>query len=406
MAVGDYPFPEMPAIAGVAIGVAAAGIKKPGRNDVLLFALADKGCAAGVFTKNAFCAAPVTICREHLGAEKTRYLVINSGNANACTGEQGRVDALTVCSAVATAGGAQTAQVLPFSTGVIGEPLPVGKIEAVIPALFDSLQESNWEAAARAIMTTDTRPKGATRQVDIEGVTVTVNGISKGAGMINPNMATMLGFIATDAAVEQAALQGIVREAAGLSFNRITIDGDTSTNDACVIMASAEAGNPVISDTRSAAFESLKQAVTEVCTELAQMIVADGEGATKFVTVDVTGGASHDECLKVAYAVAHSPLIKTALFASDPNWGRIVAAIGYAGVEDLDPTTVTVHLNDVLIVKNGGRASSYTEAQGQAVMSGDRIGIYIDLGRGDCRELLWTTDLSYEYVRINADYRT
>ncbi|UTF59653.1 bifunctional glutamate N-acetyltransferase/amino-acid acetyltransferase ArgJ [Gilvimarinus sp. DA14] len=406
MAVGEYPFPVMPPIAGVSIGVAAAGIKKPGRNDLLLFSLCEGASVAGVFTQNAFCAAPIKICREHLRHASPRLLVVNSGNANACTGNSGRANALSVCDQVASQYGLSTAEVLPFSTGVIGEPLPVGKINAVVPALVQSAQEDNWQLAARAIMTTDTRPKGATRQVEIDGTIVTVNGIAKGAGMINPNMATMLGFIATDAAIDKAALQTLVREAAGLSFNRITIDGDTSTNDACMVMASGKAGNNYIADTQSDAYQTLKTAISEVCTELAQMIVADGEGATKFVTIDVKGGASHDECLKVAYAVAHSPLIKTALFASDPNWGRIVAAIGYAGVESLDDTLVTVHLNDVLIVENGGRADSYTEEQGQKVMSGERIGIHIDLGRGDCSELLWTTDLSYEYVRINADYRT
>lgn len=406
MAVGEYPFPVMPSIAGVSIGVAAAGIKKADRNDVLLFSLCEGTSVAGVFTQNAFCAAPIKICREHLQSASARLLVVNSGNANACTGASGRANALSVCDQVASQYGLSATEVLPFSTGVIGEPLPVGKINAAVPALVQSAQEDNWALAARAIMTTDTRPKGATRQVDIDGVSVTVNGIAKGAGMINPNMATMLGFIATDAAIDQAALQTLVREAAGLSFNRITIDGDTSTNDACMVMASGKAGNGLISDAGSESYAILKSAINEVCTELAQMIVADGEGATKFVTVDVKGGASHDECLKVAYAVAHSPLIKTALFASDPNWGRIVAAIGYAGVENLDDTLVRVHLNDVLIVENGGRAESYTEEQGQQVMRGDRIGIHIDLGRGNCSELLWTTDLSYEYVRINADYRT
>ncbi|MCP8900235.1 bifunctional glutamate N-acetyltransferase/amino-acid acetyltransferase ArgJ [Gilvimarinus xylanilyticus] len=406
MAVGEYPFPDMPPIAGVNIGVAAAGIKKADRNDLLLFALPEGATVAGVFTQNAFCAAPIKICREHLQQGQPRLLVINSGNANACTGGEGRANALAVCDQVAREYSLAQTDVLPFSTGVIGEPLPVGKINAAVPALVQSAAESQWQAAARAIMTTDTRPKGATRQVELDGVTVTINGIAKGAGMINPNMATMLGFIATDAAIDQAPLQALVREAAGLSFNRITIDGDTSTNDACMVMASGQAGNTRIVDTQSPAYQTLKAAIGEVCTELAQMIVADGEGATKFVTVDVNGGASHDECLKVAYAVAHSPLIKTALFASDPNWGRIVAAIGYAGVENLDDTAVRVHLNDVLIVENGGRAASYTEEQGQSVMNGERITIHIDLGRGNCSELLWTTDLSYEYVRINADYRT
>ena len=406
MAVGEYPFPAMPPVAGVAIAAAGAGIKKPGRDDVLLFALAPGSTVAGVFTQNAFCAAPVKVCRAHLAEAKARYLIINSGNANACTGDSGYQNALTVCASVAAQMGVAQAQVLPFSTGVIGEPLPVAKITSVIPTLCQSTHEDAWERAARAIMTTDTRPKGATRQLVLDGQTVTVNGIAKGAGMINPNMATMLGYIATDAAVASDVLQQLVRESAGLSFNRITIDGDTSTNDACMLMASGQAGNAVISDTSSGDYALLRTAVIDVATELAQAIVADGEGATKFVTIDVTGGASHDECLKVAYAVAHSPLIKTALFASDPNWGRIVAAIGYAGVTDLDDEAVTVHLNDVLIVEHGGRAASYTEELGQQVMNGERITIAIDLGRGAAQETLWTTDLSYEYVRINADYRT
>lgn len=405
MAVGELPFPSMPPVKGVGIAAAGAAIKRVGRDDVLLFSLPEGGRVAGVFTQNAFCAAPVQICREHLAAATARLLIINAGNANACTGERGKRDALSVCDAVAAQAGVERQQVLPFSTGVIGEPLPVAKINGVVPTLFTAIKEDNWLTAARAIMTTDTRPKGATRQIDINGVTVTVNGIAKGAGMINPNMATLLGFIATDAAVEQRLLQQIIKQAAGLSFNRITIDGDTSTNDSCMLMASGASG-AAVTDNNSEDYRLLQQAVTEVCTELARMVVADGEGATKFVTIDVKGGGSHDECLKVAYAVAHSPLIKTALFASDPNWGRIVAAIGYAGVAALDPSRVQVFLNDVQIVANGERAPGYTEEQGQAVMNGEYIGINIDLGRGDCEEILWTTDLSYEYVRINADYRT
>lgn len=406
MAVGEYVFPVMPPIAGVAIGVAGAAIKKPGRDDMLLFSLNEGAAVAGVFTQNAFCAAPVTICREHLKAAKPRLLLINSGNANACTGERGYQDALSLCARLAGHYQLPKEAVLPFSTGVIGEHLPMDKMQAALPVLIESTSEDAWARAAQAIMTTDTRPKGVTLSVELSGTKVTVNGIAKGAGMINPNMATMLGFVATDAAIEQSVLQQMVREVAGLSFNRITIDGDTSTNDACVIMASGAAGNHCIDSADSADYRKLKSAIGEACIQLAQMIVADGEGATKFVTIDVHGGASCDESLQVAYAVAHSPLVKTALFASDPNWGRIVAAIGYAGVEDLDVSKVRVLLNDVLIVENGGRAATYTEEKGQAVMSGERITITIDLGRGECREQLWTTDLSYEYVRINADYRT
>src|SRR5690554_288984 len=405
MAVGELPFPSMPPIKGVRLATAGAAIKRTGRDDVLLFALPEYGTVAGVFTQNAFCAAPVLICRQHLAAASGRFLIINAGNANACTGEQGKRDALSVCQAVAEQADSNPQQVLPFSTGVIGEPLPVSKITAVVPQLFADLKEDHWLGAARAIMTTDTRPKGATRQVTIDGQMITVNGIAKGSGMINPNMATMLGFIATDAGVEKKLLQAIIAEAANLSFNRITIDGDTSTNDSCMLLASGASGVSV-SDRSSEAYRQLQQAVNEVCSELARAVVADGEGATKFVTVDVKGGGNGDECLQVAYAVAHSPLIKTAVFASDPNWGRIVAAIGYAGVPELDPSLVQVHLNEVQIVTDGERASDYTEAQGQAVMQGEHITIRIDLGRGQAEEVLWTTDLSYEYVRINADYRT
>ncbi|MDO6746902.1 bifunctional glutamate N-acetyltransferase/amino-acid acetyltransferase ArgJ [Gilvimarinus sp. 1_MG-2023] len=406
MAVGELSFPCMPPIAGVEIGVTGAAIKSPGRDDMLIFALPDGASVAGVFTQSAFCAAPVTLCREHLEKASPRLLLINSGNANACTGERGRQEALQLCRSLAQHYALSESEVLPFSTGVIGEHLPVDKMQAALPLLVESTKEDAWDRAARAIMTTDTRPKGATTTLELAGRTVTINGISKGSGMINPNMATMLGFIATDAAIDQAVLQQLVCEVAGLSFNRITIDGDTSTNDACMLMASGKAGNTRITSVDSQDYAALKAAIADVCVQLAQMIVADGEGATKFVTIDVQGGANHEECLKVAYAVAHSPLIKTALFASDPNWGRIVAAIGYAGVSDLNASKVRVLLNDVLIVEQGGRAASYTEAQGQQVMDGERITITIDLGRGECQELLWTTDLSYEYVRINADYRT
>lgn len=406
MAVGDYPFPEMHLVAGVRLAAACAGIKKVNRRDLVLFELAEGSSVAGVFTRNAFCAAPVTVCKQHMAAAPIRYLIINSGNANACTGEQGLADARATCAAVAAQAGLAPEQVLPFSTGVIGEPLPVQKIVAVIPDAMSKLSERGWEDAGAGIMTTDTRPKGFSQQLVFEGKTITVNGIAKGAGMIKPNMATMLGYIATDAAVDQTVLQQILREAADRSFNRITIDGDTSTNDSCILIATGQVDLPKITQASGSLYEALRKLIIAAHIYLAKSIVADGEGATKFVTVDVRGGANRDECLAVGYAVAHSPLIKTALFASDPNWGRIVAAIGYAGVKDLDVTRVRVHLNDVLIVEKGGRAASYTEAQGQTVMSGTEIAINIDLGRGDARETLWTTDLSYEYVRINADYRS
>jgi glutamate N-acetyltransferase / amino-acid N-acetyltransferase len=406
MAVGDYPFPKMHAVKGVKLTAVCAGIKKINRRDVVLFELAEGSNVAGVFTKNAFCAAPVTVCREHLSNSPIRYLVINSGNANACTGEQGIRDAKATCAAIANLKNIKLEQVLPFSTGVIGEPLPLAKITAVIPEALEKANENGWDDAGAGIMTTDTRPKGFSEQFHYQGKTITVNGIAKGAGMIKPNMATMLGYIATDAKIAQPILQQLAREAADKSFNRITIDGDTSTNDSCILIATGQVDLPEINSASGELYEKIRATVLAAHVHLAKSIISDGEGATKFVTVAVSGGKNRDECLDVGYAVAHSPLIKTALFASDPNWGRIVAAIGYAGVNQLDPTLVRVHLNDVLIVENGGRASSYTEAQGQAVMSGTEISINIHLGRGDFAETIWTTDLSYEYVRINADYRS
>ena len=406
MAVGEYPFPHMHPVKGVKLTAVSAGIKKVGRRDVVLFELAEGSSVAGVFTKNAFCAAPVTVCREHLAAAPIRFLVINSGNANACTGEQGLQDAKATCAAIAHMAGVKPEQVLPFSTGVIGEPLPVQKIIAVVPEALEKANENGWDDAGAGIMTTDTRPKGFSQQFEYQGKTITVNGISKGAGMIKPNMATMLGYIATDAKVSQNVLQNLAREAADKSFNRITIDGDTSTNDSCILMASGQVDLPEISEASGELYQKLRDVILAAHVHLAKAIVSDGEGATKFVTVAVSGGANRDECLDVAYAVAHSPLIKTALFASDPNWGRIVAAIGYAGISNLDATKVRVHLNDTLIVENGGRAKSYTEEQGQAVMNQAEIAINIHLGRGDFAETVWTTDLSYEYVRINADYRS
>lgn len=406
MAVGEYPFPFMHPVAGVKVTAVSAGIKKVNRRDVVLFELVEGSSVAGVFTRNAFCAAPVTLCRKHLAAAPIRYLLINSGNANACTGEQGLRDALATCEAIATRTGVQPEQVLPFSTGVIGEPLPVDKIINVIPEALAQLTEGGWEQAGQGIMTTDTRPKGFSQQIEHDGKIITVNGIAKGAGMIRPNMATMLGYVATDAKIAQPLLQQLAREAADLSFNRITIDGDTSTNDSCILIATGQVDLPEVSAAEGELYEKLRTVIFAAHTHLAKSIVSDGEGATKFVTVAVSGGATRDECLDVAYAVAHSPLIKTALFASDPNWGRIVAAIGYAGISDLDATKVRVHLNDVLIVENGGRAASYTEAQGQAVMNGSEITIGIHLNRGTFAETIWTTDLSYDYVRINADYRS
>jgi glutamate N-acetyltransferase / amino-acid N-acetyltransferase len=406
MAVGEYPFPHMHPVKGMKCTAVSAGIKKVGRRDVVLFELAEGSNVAGVFTKNAFCAAPVTVCKEHLSKAPIRFLVINSGNANACTGEQGLLDAKATCAAIAQLSGVKPEQVLPFSTGVIGEPLPVQKITAVIPEALEKAHENGWDDAGAGIMTTDTRAKGFSQQFAYQGKTITVNGISKGAGMIKPNMATMLGYIATDAKISRELLQNLAREAADKSFNRITIDGDTSTNDSCILMATGQVDLPEITEAKGELYEKLREVIIAAHVHLAKAIVSDGEGATKFVTVAVSGGANRDECLDVAYAVAHSPLIKTALFASDPNWGRIVAAIGYAGVPNLDVTKVRVHLNETLIVENGGRAKTYTEEQGQVVMNQAEIAINIDLGRGSIAETVWTTDLSYEYVRINADYRS
>lgn len=405
MAVGLGPLPTLHPVPGFELGIASAGIKRVGRKDVVVMRCAEGSTIAGVTTTNAFCAAPVLITRERLGGA-VRYLLTNTGNANAGTGADGLANARRSCAALAALTGVAEEAILPFSTGVIGEPLPVEKIEAALPAALADLKEDNWALAAEGIMTTDTLPKGASRQFQHDGVTVTVTGISKGAGMIRPNMATMLGYIATDAKVAQPVLQDLVRDAANKSFNRITIDGDTSTNDCCMLIATGRAALPEVTEKAGELYAQLKQAVFEVFMEVAQAIVRDGEGATKFVTVQVNGGGNHQECLDVAYAVAHSPLIKTALFASDPNWGRILAAVGYAGVANLDVSLIDVFLGDVCIARQGGRAATYTEEQGAAVMAREEIAIRIELGRGDCSETIWTTDLSHEYVRINAEYRS
>ncbi|MDI6525241.1 bifunctional glutamate N-acetyltransferase/amino-acid acetyltransferase ArgJ [Pseudomonas otitidis] len=405
MAVGLGPLPTLHPVPGFELGIASAGIKRPGRKDVVVMRCAEGSTVAGVFTLNAFCAAPVILARKRV-LGPVRYLLTNTGNANAGTGEPGLAAAARACARLAELAGVDESAVLPFSTGVIGEPLPVEKIEAVLGDALADLSENNWAAAATGIMTTDTLPKGASRQFVHDGVTVTVTGVSKGAGMIKPNMATMLGYIATDAKVAQGVLQDLLRDAANKSFNRITIDGDTSTNDCCMLVATGRAALPEITQASGELFAALKQAVFEVCMEVAQAIVRDGEGATKFVTVQVNGGGTHQECLDVAYAVAHSPLIKTALFASDPNWGRILAAVGRAGVPNLDVSKIDVFLGDVCIASKGGRASTYTEAQGAEVMAREEIGIRIELGRGNCNETIWTTDLSHEYVKINAEYRT
>ena len=405
MAVGLGDLPVMHPVAGFELGIASAGIKKPGRRDIVVMRSALGSSVAGVYTQNAFCAAPVLLCKQRMQLSP-RYLVVNTGNANAATGEQGLQAANAVCQQLADLVGCPIEQVLPFSTGVIGEPLPVDKITAALPAALSDLREDNWALASEGIMTTDTLPKGASVQFQHKGVTVTVTGISKGAGMIRPNMATMLGYIATDAAVNQDILQNILHDAANKSFNRITIDGDTSTNDSCILVATGQAAVAPITVAEGELYNALREAINQVAMQLAQAIVRDGEGATKFVTVQVQGGANQQECLDVAYAVAHSPLVKTALFASDPNWGRIVAAIGYAGVKDLDTEQVNVYLDDICIVAHGGRAQAYTEEQGAAVMQQAEILIRIELERGGCQETIWTTDLSHEYVRINAEYRS
>lgn len=407
MAVNMLPWPQMHPVAGVKIGVASAGIKKPGRIDTVLFAIDEGATVAGVFTQNAFSAAPVRVGRDHLARGNIRYFIINSGNANACTGDRGIRDALACCAAIAELDGASEAcQVIPFSTGVIGEFLPVDKLTGALPAAMSVLDVNGWEAAAKAIMTTDTHAKGASVQFECDGETVTVTGIAKGAGMIRPNMATMLAYVATDAVVAQPVLDGLIKAAVDCSFNRISIDGDTSTNDACMLVATGHAGLPMLNESAGELYQKLLAAVVEVMQTLAQAMIRDGEGATKFVTLDVAGGGSKEECLKVAYAIAHSPLVKTALYASDANWGRIVAAIGYAGVPALDILQVKVWLDDVLVVANGSRALDYTEAAGSAVVSRSEFSIRIDLGRGHHRECVWTSDLSHDYVTINAEYRS
>lgn len=393
-------------VKGVQLGFAEAYVKKPNRKDVLVIKLAEGTHVAGVFTKNRFCAAPVILCKEFLALNNgIRALLVNTGNANAGTGEDGLRRAQQSCEALAGLLDLNASQVLPFSTGVILEPLPVDKVIAGLPAAIANLKEDNWLNAAEAIMTTDIVAKGTSRKLQLGGKDITITGISKGSGMIHPNMATMLGYIATDAAVNQAALEQIIQFAVNKSFNCITVDGDTSTNDSLIVMATNQAGNVEIT-AESADFATLRDAITDVAIELAQAIVRDGEGATKFMTVTVEGGKSEEECRKVAYAIAHSPLIKTAFFASDPNLGRILAAIGYAGIDDLDVNTLQLYLGDVLVAENGGRAASYLEEQGAAVMKESDILVRVVLNRGSENITIWTCDFSYDYVKINADYRS
>ncbi|MCX7693182.1 bifunctional glutamate N-acetyltransferase/amino-acid acetyltransferase ArgJ [Tepidimonas taiwanensis] len=396
-------------VPGVRLGVAEAGIRKAARKDLTVIALDPGAAVGGVFTRNRYCAAPVQVCREHLAADMgIRALVINTGCANAGTGEQGLIDARTVCVALAQKLGVSPQEILPFSTGVIMEPLPVQRVIDGLPAAIADLGEDGayWLRAAEGIMTTDTVPKAASSRATVDGVPVTVTGIAKGAGMIRPNMATMLGFVATDAAVDPALMPTLVRRVADASFNRITVDGDTSTNDSFIVIATGRAGHPPVTSLDGPAGEALLAALTEVARTLAHAIVRDGEGATKFITVRVEGGRDADECLKVAYAIAHSPLVKTAFFASDPNLGRILAAVGYAGIDDLDQGRIELYLDDVHVVTRGGRHPAYREEDGARVMKQSEITIRVDLGRGTASETVWTCDLSHDYVSINADYRS
>ncbi|EED36198.1 arginine biosynthesis bifunctional protein ArgJ [Luminiphilus syltensis NOR5-1B] len=394
-------------IAGIRLGVAQAGIKKPDHDDLTVVELAHGTAVSAVFTQNAFCAAPVRVAKAHLGVgyHRPTHLVINTGNANAGTGEPGMKAAFRTCEAVAQFGGARANAVLPFSTGVIGEPLPVERIEQALPDAFADLSSTGWERASWAILTTDTRPKLTSREVTIDGDTVTITGMAKGAGMLCPNMATMLAFIGTDAAVAKPVLDEALSQAVLASFNRISVDGDTSTNDAAVLCATGK-GDVAIGEDDFSAAALFVDALTELCLELAQGLVRDGEGVSKFVAVEVIGGRSQEECDQIGYTIAHSPLVKTALFASDPNWGRLLAAIGRAGLPDLVVEDVAIHINDVLIAEHGARAASYTEEAGAAAMADEDLNIRVTLNRGEASGTIWTSDLSYDYVRINAEYRT
>ncbi|VAX11983.1 Glutamate N-acetyltransferase @ N-acetylglutamate synthase [hydrothermal vent metagenome] len=393
-----YPVP------GIRLATACAGIKKPDHRDLVIIEIAEGSHTAAVFTQNAFCAAPVIVAREHLTLLTPKYLLVNTGNANAGTGKQGLADARACCEALASAAGCQVEAVLPFSTGVIGEPLPVDKILLAIPEALGKLEAAAWEEASWGILTTDTKPKCFSRKLEIDGQLVTLTGMAKGAGMIRPDMATMLAYLATDAKIDVADLQTCLKNAVEQSFNRITIDGDTSTNDACLLIATGQTG--LCLKPGNAEFDLFSQALNDLCVELAKAMVRDGEGATKLINIEVKGGVSNAECLDVAYTIAHSPLVKTAFFASDPNWGRILAAVGRAPVSRLDLDKVRIFLDEVSIVEQGGRSPSYTEEQGQEVMDRDEINVRVELGRGEAQGNVWTCDFSYDYVRINAEYRT
>ena len=406
MAVGDVTMPHMHVVQGVKIGSAEAYIRYPNRRDLVIFEFAEGTQVAGVFTQNAFCAAPVKVSKVHLQQANARYLVINTGNANAGTGPTGLSNAQQTCVKLAELAGVQEYEILPFSTGVIGEQLPIQRLVDGLPMALESLNADAWLDAATGIMTTDTTPKGASEQFELDGVVYTMTGISKGAGMIRPNMATMLGFVATDLAIERGLLEQLLSEAVNVSFNRITVDGDTSTNDTCIVAATGKAGGQILSSSQDPRYAEVLSVLSRIMQRLAQLIIRDGEGATKFITIAVEGGENTQECCDIAYSIAHSPLVKTAIFASDPNWGRILCAIGYAGVTDLDVEKIQVWLDDVQICKDGGAAADYTEAEGSRVMSQTEMTIRVDLGRGEAKDTVYTCDLSYDYVKINADYRS
>ena len=397
-------------IAGIRLASGSAGINKNNHQDLVVIELCVNSQVSAVFTQNAFCAAPISVAKKHLATSlprySPRYLLINSGNANAGTGKQGIMDAVTCCKTLGGLMHCDLQQVLPFSTGVIGQDLPVAKICAVLPEITSKLHDSGWEDAARGILTTDTVPKGFSKKVKIEGHEITLTGIAKGSGMICPNMATLLAYIATDAGMDPELQQQCLNNAVSHSFNKITVDGDTSTNDACLLISSGQSSLPIIESESCVAYRILSDAIQGLCEDLAKALVRDAEGATKFVTIEIAGGVSLAECEAVAYTIAHSPLVKTAFFASDPNWGRILAAIGRAGIDDLDIQKINVSLDDVCIVQNGQRATDYKEDAGQKVMDRAEISINVDLGRGSEKARIWTCDLSYEYVRINAEYRT
>ncbi len=398
--------PEMHPVSGFKLGTACAGIKLADHKDIVIMSFPASANVAGVFTQNAFCAAPVHIAKAHLCEGQSQYFVINTGNANAGTGEQGMIDALKTCEQLAKITGTGQKSILPFSTGVIGETLAVNKIVKAMPDALNNLSEHGWQDAAQGILTTDTCTKGASTQVTIGGELVSITGIAKGSGMIRPDMATMLGFVATDAAIDAKLLQKMLHYGVDHSFNRITVDGDTSTNDSCMLVATGESKAALIAHEEQPDYQTLLNAVTDVLEQLAKAIVLDGEGATKLINIKVKTGKTEQECQDVAYTIAHSPLVKTAFFASDPNWGRILAAVGRSGINDLDINMLEIYLDDVCLVRQGGRADDYTEARGQAVMDQDEICVTVDLQRGCAETQIWTCDLSYDYVKINAEYRT